>query len=149
MIKQENFLSKLKSIEDLKTYKPIVIPLDFRYKETKVIEKLSRCDENLFTEFRRDCGNTTNQWWMYYTPLYDSREVQLLGLNIHYYSRLSNLVEKIKSLLANNERFEERMNFILNPTVMKVLFPPKTTSKEMAEQLDAAINNDRLTIYYL
>lgn len=149
MIKQENFLSKLKSIEDLKTYKPIVIPLDFRYKETKMIEKLSRCDENLFTEFRRGCSTTNNQWWMYYTPIYNGREVQLLGLNIYYYSSLSSLAEKIEGLLANNERFEERMNFILNPTVMKVLFPPKTTSKEMAEQLDAAINNDKITIYYL
>lgn len=149
MIKQENFLSKLKSIEDLKTYKPIVIPLDFRYKETKMIGKLSRCDENLFTEFRRDCSTTNNQWWMYYSPIYGTREVQLVGLNIHYYTNLSSLVQKIKGFLANNERFEERMNFILNPTVMKVLFPSKTTSKEMAEQLDAAINDNRLTIYYL
>jgi len=149
MIKQENFLSKLKSIEDLKTYKPIVIPLDFRYKETKVIEKLSRCDENLFNEFERDCSNTTSQWWMYYTPLYNIIEVQLLGINIYHLNSLQSLVEKIKYLLESNERFEERMNFILNPTVMKVFFPPKTTSKEMAEQLDAAINDYRLTIYYL
>lgn len=149
MIKQENFLSKLKSIEDLKTYKSIVIPLDFRYRETKMIEKLSRCDENLFNEFKRDCETSNSQWWMYYTPLYGGREVQLLGINIYRHNSLRSLVEKIKYSLQNVERFEERMNFILNPTVMKVLFPPKTTSKEMAEQLDAAINDNRLTIYYL